>query len=273
MPGVILAIPQHPDRAGTLLAAAECLGRLTHAARINVLAIRMPPEATVMVSEEILTHEEAARLRTVEQRRTEALQQSFLAWSADLSARSAMAAEWSDLEGNAGDLVDEWGRRADFIVLERPSGSWLNPDHGGLSAALFGTDGPVLIVPPATMVPFGRRIAIAWRDDKRAVKAVIPLLRCLAGSEEVHVLTGVREKDPPPAMPAVLREHGIPAQLLVLPIGHGSFGQALLDAAHRLSADLLVMGAYAHSPLRELILGGVTRTMLDHADIPVLLRH
>lgn len=273
MSGVILAVPEHPEHAATLLAAAECLAQLTHAARINVLAIRTPPEATVMVSEEILTREEAARIRSIEQHRAAELKKTFVTWSAGLTARSPIAVEWSDIEGNAGDLVDEWGRRADFIVLERPAGSWLHPDHGGLSAALFATDRPVLIVPPDAPVPYGRRIAIAWRDDKRAVKAVIPLLRCLTGAEEVHVLTGVRPGEPAPAIPPVLLEHGIPAQLHVLPITHGSFGEALLDAAHRLSVDLLVMGAYAHSPLRELILGGVTRTMLDHADIPVLMRH
>jgi nucleotide-binding universal stress UspA family protein len=256
-----------------LLAAAECLARLAHAARINVLAIRTPPEATIMVSEEILTHAQATRIRTAEQYRTGRLKRSFLRWSAGLSARPGVAAEWSDREGHAGEPIEEWGARADTIVLERPAGSWLDPDHGGLHAALFATHRPVLIVLPRARVPFGRRIAIAWRDDKRAVKAVIPLLRCLAGSEEVHVLAGARESDPAPAMPPVLLEHGIRAQLHVLPIGSGSFGQELLDTVHNLRADLLVMGAYAHSPLRELVFGGVTRTMLDHADIPVLMRH
>ena len=51
------------------------------------------------------------------------------------------------------------------------------------------------------------------------------------------------------------------------------FGQALLNKAHELGADMLVMGAYAHSPLREALLGGVMRHMLAHADLPVLMRH
>jgi len=59
----------------------------------------------------------------------------------------------------------------------------------------------------------------------------------------------------------------------VLPIGPGPFGQALLDKARELGADMLVMGAYVHSPLREALLGGVTRHMLAHADLPVLMRH
>ena len=65
----------------------------------------------------------------------------------------------------------------------------------------------------------------------------------------------------------------IRAELHVLPIGPGVFGQALLNKAHELGADMLVMGAYAHSPLREALLGGVTRHMLAHADLPVLMRH
>jgi nucleotide-binding universal stress UspA family protein len=59
----------------------------------------------------------------------------------------------------------------------------------------------------------------------------------------------------------------------VLPIGSEPFGQTLLTRAHQLGADMLVMGAFAHSPLRELILGGVTRYIIEHADLPVLMRH
>jgi nucleotide-binding universal stress UspA family protein len=58
-----------------------------------------------------------------------------------------------------------------------------------------------------------------------------------------------------------------------LAIGAEPFGRTLLDTAKALRADLLVMGAYAHSPLREMLLGGVTRYVLAHAEIPVLMRH
>jgi nucleotide-binding universal stress UspA family protein len=74
-------------------------------------------------------------------------------------------------------------------------------------------------------------------------------------------------------MPKVLVEHSIRAELHALTIGSAPFGKVLLDKAHDIGAELLVMGAYAHSPLRELILGGVTQYMLDHADLPVLMRH
>jgi nucleotide-binding universal stress UspA family protein len=116
-------------------------------------------------------------------------------------------------------------------------------------------------------------VAIAWRDEKRATRAVIPALRCLGAAEQVHVLMGVRPNAAPPEVPRILREHGIVPGLHLLPVGPEPFGQVLLEKAHQLSADLLVMGAYAHSPLRELIMGGVTRYMLAHADLPVLMRH
>ena len=169
-------------------------------------------------------------------------------------------------------IIGERGSRADLIVAGQP----LEDDRlarQAFSAALFGTDRPVLLVPPGSTADFGRRVAIAWRDEKGAVKAVIPVLRWLAGAEQVHVLMGVRDGRPEPGMPRILLEHGISAELHVLPIGSEPFGQTLLNAVHQLSADMLVMGAYVHSPLRELILGGVTRYMLDHADLPVLMRH
>ncbi len=141
-----------------------------------------------------------------------------------------------------------------------------------LRVALFTTDRPVLVVPAESSATFGRRVAIAWRDDGRATKAVLAALRCLTQAERVFVLAGTRG-DAAPQMPAILAEHGIAAELHALPIGAGTFGVALLDKAHQLGADVLVMGAYQHSPLRQLLLGGVTRYMLSHADLPLLLRH
>jgi nucleotide-binding universal stress UspA family protein len=61
--------------------------------------------------------------------------------------------------------------------------------------------------------------------------------------------------------------------LEIIPIGNEPFGGTLLARAHEVGADMLVMGAYAHSPWRERILGGVTRYLIAHADLPVLMRH
>jgi nucleotide-binding universal stress UspA family protein len=175
----------------------------------------------------------------------------------------------------ADQLVDEWGRRADFIVLKRPMDHQLDQERRAIHAALFGAGRPVLVAPPeAQPAPFGRRIAIAWRDDGRTIKAVLSGLRCAAHAEEIHVLAGTRDEAAPPRLPDIFDEHGIVARLHVLPItGQRAFGEILLSTAHQLGADMLVMGAFARHPVRSLILGGVTRHMLAHADLPVLMRH
>jgi nucleotide-binding universal stress UspA family protein len=72
---------------------------------------------------------------------------------------------------------------------------------------------------------------------------------------------------------AYLHTHNIHAQVVVVTAGNLEAGEALLAKAKELKADLLVMGAYAHTRLREMILGGVTNYMLEKADIPLFLSH
>jgi nucleotide-binding universal stress UspA family protein len=267
--GVILTVLDQPAVAGALLGASHRLAGLCQAKRINALLVRSPPEALLALSEEVLTTRREADLREVEAERARAVRTIFDAWAAALPP--GLATDWIDIDGISELIVEERGRRADWIVIERPY------DYGtswqALRAAMFATDRPVLLVPPDCTVDFGRRIAIAWRDDERATKAVLAAVRCLAQCEQVYVLAGARDDAPRPQVPAILLEHGITAELHVLKIHEAPFGAALLRKAHELAADMLVMGAYQHSPLRELLLGGVTRHIMGHADLPVLLRH
>lgn len=271
MSGVILALPDRPEAALRVLAAAACLAELTSSARINVLAIRTPPASTILLSEEVLTREREQRIRNEESQRVDRLKELFESWSQAAPA-SSLKTEWADVEGLADELVVEWGRRADFIVLTRPTDRQLDQERRAVYAALFDTDRPVLVVPPEKPPQsFGRCIAIAWRDDGRTIKAVLSALRCVAKAKEIHVLAGTRDASQP-RLPDILDEHGITAKLHVLPIsGQQAFGETLLSTAHQLDADMLVLGAFVH-PVRSLILGGVTRYMLVNADLPVLMR-
>ncbi len=270
MPDVILVVLRRPEMASALLAAASRLAALIGEVRIRVLALAEPDRVHGPAARELM-NQTGSVPETGERQRLSALKLAFGQWSSE-AGEIAKGARWVEAEGSAPARVAEIGSRVDTIVAGRPL------EHDRLArhafrAALFGTDRPVLMVPPAPATSFGRVIAVAWRDEKRAVRAVLPALRSLRAAERVHVLVGQRQRAETPAMPSILLEHGIAADLHVLPIGSGPFGQTLLEAVHRLSADLLVMGAYAHSPLRELILGGVTRYMLTHADVPILMRH
>ncbi len=269
MAGVILAVLDDPAAAGALLRAARRLAELSDATRINALLVRTPPEALISPSEEVLTAHREAELRDAEADRAAAVRAVFDAWTAGLPA--GVGADWIDIDGVAELVIEERGRRADWLVIE-PAG---RHDYGtrwhSLRAALFATDRPVLVVPAQSSADFGRGVAIAWRDDQRAAKAVLSALHCLTQATSVFVLTGGRSAASAP--PAILAEHGIAAALHVVPSATGALGAALLARAHELGADMLVMGAYQHSALRELLLGGVTRHMLLHADLPVLMRH
>jgi nucleotide-binding universal stress UspA family protein len=272
MSSVILAVLEHQAAAPQTLGAARNVASLMGSARINVLAVRTPPETTILAAEEVLTERQMAKIRDRENQRVRALQASFAAWES--SAReTGMAAEWIDIEGLADALIGEWGRRSDVIVIERPCRHDGVPDRLAMHAALFDTDRPVLVVPHGGPENFGNRVAIAWRNDKRTRRAVLAALRLLRPGAELHVLAGMRDGAPVPEVPDMIVEHGIAAELHVLPIGAGVFGEMLLKTAHSVGADMLVMGAYTHSAWRDLILGGVTQHMLAHADLPVLMRH
>jgi nucleotide-binding universal stress UspA family protein len=186
---------------------------------------------------------------------------------------AGISVQWYAVPGPANQAIEQRGRRADVIVIARPMDDDDEQTRHGFQAALFRTERPILVVPPGPPAPFGRRVAVAWRDDGRTVKALIPALRFLSRAEQFHLLAGVREATPRPSVPAALTDHGIHADLHILPIGAGVFGRTLLEKLHELGADMLVMGAYAHNPLRELVFGGVTKYVLEHADVPVLMRH
>jgi nucleotide-binding universal stress UspA family protein len=274
MPDVILAVLGRQESARGVLNAAQCLAALVPRASIVAIAVDAPPPANPLAAESLMAEVgDVAALREQDRKRTALLKATFDAWASD-ARQAGITVQWNEVEGAANVVIEQRGRRADLVVIAQPMDDDDAPTRHGFQAALFHTERPVLIVPAGPSARFGRCVAIAWRDDGRTVKAVIPALRLLAGAEQVHLLAGVRDnRAAPPSVPAVFQDHEIAARLHVLPIGREPFGQTLLEKLHELGADLLVMGAYAHSPLREMIFGGVTRYMLEHADVPVLMRH
>jgi nucleotide-binding universal stress UspA family protein len=277
MSEAILVLLRHPEEVSSLLGAAARLAETMGGARVNTLAVcetnRIAPSFAATLADRAAALLDA---REEERERVVALRGLCDAWAAR-AASPKTDLHWFEAEGNTADIVAEWGRRADVIVAGRPApGDWLGQQM--FKAALLGTDRPILMVPPEWALPetsaaFARSIAIAWRQEKQTLRAVLPALRWLKSAEEVHVLVGVRDPAQSPDLPAVLLEHGVSASLHVLSLRRSPFGQTLLDVARDLAVDLLVMGAYVHSPLRGLIFGGVTQHMLACADLPVLMRH
>lgn len=264
----VLAILNRPGDAAALLDAAARLLAMRGGDEIRAVAVRMPPAAAILPSEEVLTAERAAGIRAEQEDWAAQLHQEVRAWSLPREGR-APRTEWLDEEGDPADLVAGYGAQADAVVVARPTRDDTQHARTCLHAALFATGKPVLMIPPGHPDPFGRVVAIAWKDDacvRTAVEASLPILRAATA---VHVLCA----DQSPRLPPVLAEHGVAARLHRVPDHPGSVGERLLASAHELGADLLVMGAFTHGEWREGMFGGVTRSMLAGADLPLLMRH
>lgn len=273
MPDVILVVVDRPRAVSSQLDAAGHLAKLLGDARVEVLAVHIPAEATILPTEEILTTRRKAEWEAAERLRLEALHGSYLRWQAD-GGEAARRSDWRIEEGDPDAVVAEHGRRCDYLVIARPADREGESSREIGHAALFETSRPVLVVPETFRGTFGRRVAIAFKDDGRADKAILAAMPLLGKAEQVCVFIGARDDMPAPAVPDILTEHAIPATLCGMLVGErGTFGAALLAAVTEGGHDMLVMGAYAHSPWRELFLGGVTRHVLAAANIPVLMRH
>jgi len=185
------------------------------------------------------------------------------------------AARWIEATGDVAREIERYGHEADLVVLGQAPGLRHLLDREAIGAALFDCRRPILLVPAGWQGVLGRRVAIAWKpaaQSRRAVAAALPVLRRAA---EVVVLIGDGEGAAAAAeeLQALLAPHGIAAATHRFDPGSSALGEALLGEAHRQGVDLLVMGAYSHSRIYELTLGGVTRHMLRHADMPLLMVH
>lgn len=274
MSGVILALLERPAAACAVLAAARRSAQLMGATRINVLAIRTPPIDILSASEGLISLPVVSADSGAEDARITALHDIFQAWASS-DAPDNVAAEWVSLEGWPDQVVDDWGERADLIVLQRPGAPASDAERRAVHAALFDTGRPVLVVPQDCVCEtFGQRVVVAWRDDARTLNAVLGALRWLSGAAETHVIAGTRRWESTPELPEIFAEHGVSAELHVLPMaGQRAFGEALLARAHELQADLIVLGAFAHPMLFGPLLGSVTKHMLANAVMPVLMRY
>ncbi len=260
---VALAVLDRPENVASVLSSAARLLQYGGGGRIEALAVRTPPLAEMMLADQGMPPVEEERLRTEEHVWADAAKAEADRWAPS----KGVAADFIDVEGNVAHIVSERGRRSDVIVI--PGGTNSHRSRDALHAALFDTSRVVLVTPPKCTGEFGRVVAVAWKDDARAPKAVLAAMPVLAKAQAVHVLCAKVDEA---AVPAILEEHGIPAQAHTVE-GHGPVGEQLLQKARELGADLIVMGAYAHGEWREAILGGVTRTMIEHADLPILMRH
>lgn len=174
-------------------------------------------------------------------------------------------------------VVGLHARYADLVVVGQGPAS-----EGGIAEHVVLNAGrPVLVVPrnAEPRVP-GERVMVAWNARREATRALTDALPLLRQARHVDVVTVNAEPQreghgelPGADIALYLARHGVKANVLATSAGDIDVGEWLLSRAADLGSDLIVMGAYGHSRLRELVLGGATRTVLESMTVPVLMSH
>jgi nucleotide-binding universal stress UspA family protein len=184
-------------------------------------------------------------------------------------------ASWSERFGDIETVVARFGRVSDLIVVPGPFSSSMQGQRC-FDAAVFESGRPTLVIGEKLPFAISDHVMIAWNGSLEASRAVLgatPLLH-LAGRVSIFAAPqyesdGVDAAD----LAESLSWHGIRAHQVPGPRDESFTGAALVSAAVEQQATMIVMGAYTHSRLRQSFLGGVTKHLLAHAPVPLLMSH
>jgi len=174
-------------------------------------------------------------------------------------------------------------RYADLAVMTAPTPGADDAALFGLffSALLFESGRPVLVIPPHHTAEFPlRHVMVAWepcREATRALHDALPLMTAATSIDVVSVDPGLVDlnhgADPGTDIATHLARHGLAVNVIDLPGSEQTVAAALLKRAADSGAQLLVAGGYGHSRLREWVLGGTTRELLQAIPLPILFSH
>jgi nucleotide-binding universal stress UspA family protein len=180
------------------------------------------------------------------------------------------------LIGTVEDVVARHAMHADITIIQAPDNIH---EDAVFEAALFRSGRPVLVMPAAWKgETIGRRVMVAWKPNREAARAVADAAPFLSEADQVTVVTIDAKPEGQGSgaghdISTNLARKGVSVELRNIDgMGQGA-EVALMDEARALEADLIVMGGYGHSRLREFVFGGVTRALSRTPPIPVLLSH
>ncbi|MCA1940747.1 MAG: universal stress protein [Caenispirillum bisanense] len=196
---------------------------------------------------------------------------------------AGIRAEWRAVEGDLVDTVCLHAKYTDLVVMGQrdTSDDAMDGEDGLVDHVVLEAGRPVLVVPYAgKFKTIGSKVVLAWNASREATRAVNDAMPLLQKAREVEVLAinprGGRagHGDVPGADISLhLARHGVKANAEHIFSDDVDPGAMLLSRAADAGADLIVMGAYGRSRLRELVLGGATRHLLRHMTVPVLMAH
>lgn len=193
--------------------------------------------------------------------------------------QAALSGDWQSREAELNTSVTALARLHDMVVLGQPEPT---ADQGSLppEEVVLAAGRPVLIVPYAgDFTEIGRQVLVAWNGTREAARALYDAMFLIERADAVTVLEV--DRDDEEGIPdlgagdvvAALARRGVTAKAMTTVSDGTPVADIVLSSAADLTADLVVMGAWGHSRLREFVLGGVSRDILEEMTVPVLMSH
>jgi nucleotide-binding universal stress UspA family protein len=277
------------DRAA--LDAALVLAKKS-GAHIQALHIKVDPMESVplMVDVGVAATELIEAVERHAEARGKAAAATFESWRGERSVtvdpnpslRTGVTTAYQTAEGAEDELIIKAGRLTDLVVIGRPSGEEAGDQVlSRMEDALFGAGQPVMLVPGGLAQEtleklVGGPALISWNGSIEATRAVSSAIDLLRGMSHVRVLSiqeGRKDRHPAADLVHYLAWEGVAASVTEPSSATGSAAEQILATAKAMQAAFVLMGGYSHGRLRQLVLGGVTSHMMDHADLPVLMAH
>jgi nucleotide-binding universal stress UspA family protein len=267
----------NPHRADVMLSVA---GRLAERFEAHLIGLDATP-SFIFAAPTVVTPADAEAIAEAERERSAEIKAKF-----DASAVSrAFVAEWRELKLENADLpgaVLNHARASDLIVVSQADPDWELSGMFDFPERIVMEGGrPVLVVPYAGAYgEIGKRITIAWSGKREGARAAFDALPLLKTAEEVTLLCVVgsgadaESGDLPGAeIAAALARHGVKVTAQKSIAEDIGVADDILSRLADSGADLLVMGAYGYSRLRQMVFGGVTHHILKHMTVPTLMSH
>jgi nucleotide-binding universal stress UspA family protein len=272
---IVVFIDGHAKAAGIL----EFAGVLAEEHGARLISVFMQPAPPTTTAQTFARGKGMESVIHVQQAELEGIEADYRAQFDDTIRRHGIRSEseWRSSPNSSSD-VGVNAHYADLVVVTRPEPAGQTAGPPGLAESLVLSSGrPIIVFPPSGTVSRVRRILVGWNANRESIRAVADALPLLAKAEAVEVLVVDPERHPghgpePGAdIARHLARHGAQVGVRRLSSGGKDVGHLLLSQADAFGADLLVMGAYGHSQLSEWVFGGVTRTVLYEAGLPVLM--
>src|SRR6266403_4795281 len=273
---IVVFLDGRTETAGILAFAGVLAAQ--HGARL--ISVFMQPEPAVTPAETFARGKGMTSVIEVHRTQLERIEADYRALFDDIVRRHGIrsGSEWRSLPYLSSE-VGVHAYYADLVVIDRPEPAGQKAGPPGLAESLVLSSGrPIIVFPSRGTVSRVRRILVAWNARREAIRAVSDALPLLARADAVEVLVIDPERhqpghgqEPGADIARHLARHGAQVEVRRLSSGGEAVGRLLLSEAGAFGADLLVMGAYGHSHLSEWMFGGVTRTVLGEARLPVLM--